>query len=88
MAMLNGKHVHFTGKTFAEIGKMLQEASPRKDGTGPTLELTPAEAGRFEIEFGFRIGYAICTLIADAAVADGKNTDMLRYTHRNRVFKT
>lgn len=85
---INGTHQSLEGKRFSEIGKLLQEASPARDGVGLRVELTGEEEAVFEQHFGMKIGFAICSVIADAVKAIGGNPQGFRYTYSNRVFKT
>ncbi len=84
---INGTSQSLEGKRFSEIGKLLQEASPAKDGVGLKVELTEDEERVFEQNFGMKIGYAICEVIADAVKAVGGNPKF-EYTYSNRVFET
>ncbi|MDQ5949213.1 MAG: hypothetical protein QG589_339 [Patescibacteria group bacterium] len=85
---VNGRFVSPRGKSFAQIGKLLQEASPAKDGVGLRVELTEAEEGVFEGNFGLAIGKAICEVIADAVREAGGNPNGFKFTYSNLVFVT
>lgn len=86
---INGTPQSVQGKSFSEIGKLLQEASPAKDGVGLIVELTEEEESVFGDTFGMRIGYAICELIADAVKATGSKPKLqYKYLSHNRVFIT
>ena len=86
---INGKTVLLQGLTFTEIGKLLQEASPQKDGLGLTAELTAQEEEIFCSNFGIAVGYAISDLIADHVKAAGGNPSKIRYVYgSDRVFRT
>lgn len=84
---INGTQKSLEGMRFSEIGKMLQEASPAKDGIGLRVELTEHEEAVFESNFGMIIGYAICDVIADAVKAVG-GIPKMQYTYANRIFTT
>jgi len=85
---INGKTVSLSGMTFTGIGKLLQEASPKKDGLGLTVELTENEEGIFCSEVGMTVGYAISDLIADHVKAAGGDPSKIHYTYSDRVFQT
>ena len=85
---INGTSQSLEGKSFSEIGKLLQEASPAKDGVGLKVELTEEEESVFESNFGMTIGYTICEVIADAVKAAGGNPRGFKYTYSNRIFET
>lgn len=84
---INGTYQSLEGKRFSDIGKLLQEASPTKDGAGLIVELTEEEEMVFEKNFGMKIGYAICEVVANAVKATGGNPK-LKYTYSNRIFET
>jgi hypothetical protein len=85
---INGKSVSLRGMTFTEIGKLLQEASPKKDGLGLTVKLTEHEEEIFCSQVGLKVGYAISDLIADHVKVAGGDPSKISYVYSNRVFRT
>ncbi len=84
---INGTRKSLDGMRFSEIGRVLQEASPNKDGIGLRVELTEEEEAVFESNFGMKIGYAICDTIADAVRKAG-GVPKMQYTYVSRIFTT
>ncbi|OGI41592.1 MAG: hypothetical protein A2593_04920 [Candidatus Moranbacteria bacterium RIFOXYD1_FULL_44_9] len=85
---VNGANKILQGMSYAEIGKMLQEASPNKNGVGLNVELTEQEEAIFERDYGLAIGRTIGGLIADAVKEIGEDPRGFRYTYSNLLFIT
>lgn len=86
--IINGSNESLEEKTFEEIGILLRDASPNKDGIGLTLQLTGNEELIFGQHFGVLIGQGICNLIAHAIKDVGGNPLAFRYTYENREFRS
>lgn len=85
---VNGVNKILQGMSYAEIGKMLQEASPDKNGVGLNVELTEQEEAIFERDYGLAIGRTISGLIAEAVKEAGKDPKSFRYVYSNLLFTT
>lgn len=84
---VNGVPKELRGMSFQEIGEMLQEASPNKDGVGLRVELTQREDCVFEENFDTAVGRAICELISDAVITAG-GKPRFQYNYCGRIFTT
>lgn len=84
---VNGTDQSFEGISLSEIGELLREASPTKDGVGLEVKLSTEEQMILAEYFGLNIGYAIHQVIEDAVKAVGGGPK-LRYTYSDHVFRT
>ncbi len=84
---IGDKLCSLVGMRFSEIGKLLQEASPLKDGIGLLVVLTEQEEEVFVSNFGMKVGLALCEVTADAVKATGGNPKIY-YTYSDLTFRT
>lgn len=84
---INGTTHYLEGKSFTEIGELLRNASPDKDGLKLRVELTEDEEMVFSRAFGFAVGYALCDILGDAIRAAG-GEPQIGYMYTNLVFET
>ena len=85
---VNGVFRSPMGMNFAQIGKMLQEASPDKDGVGLRVVLSGEEENIFESNFGMAIGKAMSELVADAVKESGRDPKGFKFVYSDYVFET
>ncbi len=86
---VNGKEIGVRDMTYEQVGAMLNEASPRKDGHNLRVVLTTYEEDSLTGINGMTTGYTLCVLVADALRASGgEPTFGYSYDAATRTFMT
>lgn len=86
---MNGKSIDFSGHNFEEIGRILLDNSPNRDGREIRLELTESEQAAFACIVGMHIGGVLRSLIEDASAAAGNRIELaFVYDVMTRTFTT
>lgn len=86
--VVNHKPVVVEGKSFIQIGRMLKEASPKKDGVGLRVLLNTQEEGILERHFESTAEAALVKLVTEAVVKAGGQPNGFSYTYAKRLFIT
>jgi len=88
MATVNGRSMVFFGKSYAEIGELLRDASPAKDGVGLTVVLDEQEQDTFARHYGMNVGKTISTYINAAIRAKDGTPNKFRWAYADFSFTT
>lgn len=89
MAEVNGKEVVLQGKSYAEIGELLWEASPAGDGTGLTVSLTLLEKSVILRDYqGMTMRMAMEEILAKAIKRHGGDPHRVFCTYSGHLFET